>query len=138
MRTIKFRGKRVDNGEWVYGNLTNSYTDSDPLNESSEITVNICIQEFPIDYNKSRLTIVIPETVGQFTGLTDKNGKDIFEGDVLKVSLFKKTFQVVFAESEKWGASFQHKSHNSIFYLTKYFTDTSEVIGNIHDNPELL
>lgn len=133
MRTIKFRGKTVDSGEWIEGDLIH-YGNT------------FCIAPLDGDWfafiSKSRLVNfkykVTKETVGQFTGLTDKNGKEIYEGDVLKVSLFKKTFQVVFSESEKWGASFQYKSHNSIFYLTKYFTDTCEVIGNIHDNPELL
>lgn len=138
MRTIKFRGKRVDNGEWIDGLLCSIFHDTNPFSDDSEILRKTAIQTNFESYSKCRNIEVIPETVGQFTGLNDKNGKEIFEDDVLTVDLFNKTFQIVFAESEKWGASFQHKSHNSIFYLTKYFTDTSEVIGNIHDNPELL
>ena len=114
MREILFRGKRK-NGEWVIGYYT-------LWNEKH------CIYDGVVYY------IVIPETIGQYTGLTDKNGKKIFEWDIVHC----------------WGGeyAFGFWEHNNTFA----FTDISdymqmgelsesgfvEVIGNIHDNPELL
>lgn len=154
MREILFKGKRVDNGEWVHGFLT--VDDSKTPNQ------------FVIDYlmpHKSCYgqTEVDPETVGQFTGLTDKNGKNIFEGDILRYTdiydyalyleatpeeLEEERFndiwsigEVVYCSGMNYPA-FDLKNHPfEVNGLSELISSTSyfyEVIGNIYDNPELL
>ena len=127
MREILYRGIRVDNGKWVYGFYVREYSH--------------VIKELP-SIATPQIHIVLPETVGQFTGLTDKNDKKIFEGDI-----------VSFAERRIGGedASIveQVKFEEGGFCTNRYFLnnwmrsgntklDGIEVIGNIHDNPELL
>ena len=133
MREILFRGRREDGGGWAYGSL---------------IVVEhfCCILEseddgsrYDFPYLNSEMgTIdgnaipVIPETVGQFTGLTDKNGKKIFEGDIVRAMMdygpagfYERTVSIGWLDD--------------VGYQWQYFDiPTIEVIGNIHDNPELL
>lgn len=133
MRTIKFRGQRIDNKEWIYG---------DCIQWKSKGKVAIVPQEGdqwrnPYDFE------VIPETVGQFTGLLDRNGKEIYEGDILLFDNFgKNTCQVKecngsfgYDSGPHWFHAFATHNHISIVdgCMTK-----SEIIGNIHSNPELL
>ena len=116
MREILFRGKNLK-GEWVYGNY--AFTDTNGK------------QHF-IFQNEAFANKVIPETVGQFTGLTDKNGTKIFEGDIIKAMM------------DYGPAGFYERIVpiewlNDVGYQWQYFDiSTIEVIGNIHDNPELL
>jgi uncharacterized phage protein (TIGR01671 family) len=133
-REILFRGKRVDNGEWVYGDLFRSNKDHH--------TPNVCIvtDEFhPLGYGSNTFYEVLPETVGQFTGLTDKNGVKIFEGDNIVVD---KTHQPFGSESEFeviFGGSAKFHAAPSLYEnLVECIQDTSGkncciVIGNIHD-----
>lgn len=125
MREILFRGKRVDNGEWAYG----SYVHIVQYKESTDYIAG----EEPDQY------VVIPETVGQYTGLKDKNNVKAFEGDI-----------VVCNQSGSYGISVIIYD-NSAFYVMPlngnilertlwdyWYNDWDiEVIGNIHDHPEL-
>jgi uncharacterized phage protein (TIGR01671 family) len=127
MREILFRGKRIDNGEWLCGNLT--------VWDDGEASID---QE-PTE--GSLLYAVVPQTVGQYTGLTDKNGKKMFEGDVVAGA-------VHWLEMMKNGViTFRYGSFGLVWYrgcveqfnpFTSMCNVEYEVVGNIHDNPELL
>ena len=123
MREILFKGKRVDNGEWVEGWYA-------PL---------VCNDKTVIPYIRDINGTdwkIIPETVGQYTGLTDKNGNKIFEGDIVYyyISPYHKRFIVEFFD----GAFVIKNKGNHIRSPLYHFCPLVEVIGNIHDNPELL
>lgn len=135
MREILFRGKRLDNGEWVTGT---PFIAADCCKMIHAVAVhpdfvdegNVYYSEgFPVD----------PETVGQFTGLTDKNGKRIFEGDIVRDGyLFGK---VVFATAQDGFdgmAGFMVDDIDDGLQNYNGFWHEVKVIGNIHDNPELL
>lgn len=123
MREIKFRGKRLDNGEWVYGDL--------------HIRTPFPHIHSEIDYGRVNID---PHTIGQFTGLHDKNGKEIYEGDI--VVLRRRTKNLGDIQTIEWC------SHVAAFTRVTDGDDAHtisaadmalyEVIGNIHDNPELL
>lgn len=119
MRKLSFRGKRAD-GEWVYGYYAKFAHDSVPvILEDTE--------------NGIAPRKIIPDTVGQFTGLHDKNGKEIYEGDVYRFEHPDSINEVSYCI----GGGFAG------FDFAPAFTDNNrltniEVIGNIHDNPELL
>lgn len=137
MREILFRGKRVDNGKWIEGSLSTEY-----YKECGCVMVSPTSDDcFKVD----------PETVGQYTGLTDKNGKQIFEGDILGAKHPKQMKAVPCLV--KYGEYKDEDGLSDCRYLGfclqalgKYcsiLTPLSdgieyEVIGNIYDNPELL
>lgn len=130
MRTIKFRGKK-QNGEWVYGSLLSF----NGVNDSIYYQVKKGREE-RIEY-----AYVHPRTVGQFTGLIDKNGKEIYEGDVVSFVIDEHHFYGII----KWGSCracffIGYPTHSIRLPLCGSFElkETLEVIGNIHDNPELL
>ena len=116
MREILFRGKRVDNGEWEFGSFVSP----------NWITVTMGEEIYGSE-------IVDPETVGQFTGLTDKNGKRIFEGDILSDG--GDTYKVMFEEGV---FQIENSHYTTGLYVAIRMDKIDEVIGNIHDNPELL
>lgn len=136
-----YRGKRKDTGEWVYGDLIH-----DKGEQKEHLFIWYETDTFPF-VNEAE---VDPETVGQYTGLTDKNGTRIFEGDILSVhfdDLFpKKESRYLFPkEGSRYEAVWYdyggHIKSGSGFFDTmeqNWINMFLEVIGNIHDNPELL
>ncbi|WP_443773030.1 YopX family protein [Alistipes putredinis] len=126
MKEIKFRGKRLDNGEWIEGDLLRMnghwiiFPDPAPGG----------IDKYEVD----------PATVGEFTGLKDKNGKEIYEGDVMEIPETEFNAEIIgrvlFEEDayyiiplrggHLWGLHWSLRKHDA------------KIIGNIHDNPELL
>lgn len=131
MREILFRGKRKDNGEWIEGSLCTTIP-------SDEDFYTISYFDFEGYYIEEK---VIPETVGQYTGLTDKNGKKIFEGDIIDTP--DRLVKVVWFEGNaQFDLHFiRYKDEVAITnFKGIHMRDLKEyeVIGNIHDNPELL
>lgn len=141
MRDILFHGKRVDNGEWVEGFYVHLLDGKG--RESHRIYTGYaetdCGDFYPDWYE------VDPATVGQYTGLTDKNGKKIFEGDIVDIGEMICTvngqYLVVYSTANHCWAlerSIVHHHHYFTFSDLNGFAESSEVIGNIHDNPDLL
>ena len=127
MREILFRGKTYD-GKWVEGSLHIEYGETTRDGKRN------------IDYRilgmRGECHYIIPETVGQYIGLPDNNGKKIFEGDIIRRTwLGERTYQVTF--DDRTGA-FIGKTKDDFFTTFDDDGDEFEVIGNIHDNPELL
>ena len=143
MRTIKFRGKRIEDDTWVIGSLIFRGDSLNPL-------MNIDESRGPID------VVIDPATVGQFTGVFDCNGREIYEGDVVIMVtndkwspwpsnvLIPSRCQVIF-DPELGGYVMETiiekgdpDLHGEYTHFGDIKIDSVEVIGNIHDNPDLL
>lgn len=130
MREILFRGKRIDNGEWVYGAFV---PDAFEQTHGEMVTWGFIRRYQPNRTVESVEMIEVHRyTIGQYTGLHDKNGKRIFEGDIVK-DCDTGTIKTVL-----WHKSCFILRDTKGFYQWTYYEDEHEVIGNIHDNPELL
>lgn len=132
MREILFRGKRIDNDEWVEGSLI------------IDKVVDMYLI-YPESYPGVISHVVLPSTVGQYTGLTDKNGNKIFEGDIVRYRpeyWCEPQQSVVEYCADKWNyPAFDLKDHDYEGNGLQFAHEEGiglEVIGNIHDNPELL
>ena len=126
MREILFRGKRISNGEWVYGGIV---TSPHP-NYNHPMVYAICSNMMDI--------FVDQDSIGQYTGLTDKNGTKIFEGDIVAIPGSKMQGLPAEIRYNLNGATFEI-SRVGYSHITLWDTkEWCEVIGNIHDNPELL
>ena len=129
MRTIKFRGKSVINDKWLFGYLS-CYQEEDP-------------------YRFINNKLVDSETLGQFTGLYDKNGNEIYENDILQLKRDGKEYNpllVVYSEVYAGFCMLSENTLNNVVYKPHRpvnpncwdeFKDEIEIIGNIYDNPEL-
>jgi uncharacterized phage protein (TIGR01671 family) len=123
-REILFRGKTKRTNSWVYGHYSTNYGTGNPeIREKAEC----CFVE------------VIPETVGQFTGLTDKHGKKIFEGDICQTKGFPLIDEMPFVI--EWNCdecSFYWRDVLGTDEFNIGVSQNTTIIGNSHDNPELL
>lgn len=140
MREILYRGKRTDTGEWVEGFFA----------KSGDKTFIIFDNDIAVGY--VTMKEVIPETVGQYTGLTGTNGKKIFEGDIIKFgrNIYEVLFEVgSFALYDRGGKMItkiggvnDHCYSLMQLYIECCWEDCTaydiEILGNIHDNPEFL
>ena len=135
IREIIFRGKRKDNGNWVYGFLADYIA-------GIKASIN---PEYMGVVDETNFYCVDPYTVGQYTGLTDKNGKRIFEGDIIRTKKYGKSigrsnvngfdiFSVIYSPAV---FRIERESPPRVFNFVGNGADY-EIIGNIHDNPELL
>lgn len=128
MREILFRGKRAYNGDWVYGNLLHLPNG----------TVAIL--------SDKRYVKIIPETVGQYTGVIDKNGKKVFEGDIIDYTWDTlcggkehRTYVISYANNEaKFVGDCVIGNPRHSLPTFEYIGERGEVIGNIYDNKEIL
>lgn len=149
MREILFRGKQINGGAWAEGCLLQFTLNG----ETWRLIFGDAFERPGLGVTAMHHAAVVPNTVGQYTGLTDKNGKRIFEGDIIKthyINTKKSDFveQVVF-HNAKFCSMFKLSDNarmwanlpDGVSHLPQDKTpymDWCEIIGNIHDNPELL
>ena len=139
MRDYLFRGKRKDNGEWVYWNIYGEFCTS--KGRRTRLTRKTYCSEkyfYHIDEIKQ---LIDPETVGQYTGLTDKNGKKIFEGDIVKSCEYDDVYFVKYFDNDNYSAfdcvpDVPLCECNGLSYLVN--EEGCKVIGNIYDDKEIL
>lgn len=138
MREILFRGKRVDNGEWIEGNLYES-----KMSGCYILIPQVKVRQKDGAVIGDTFTVheVAHETVGQFTGLYDKNGKRIFDGDILSERPdCNKEAYIGYVEWDDKEALWRFRFPDNLEYFAALgtYSTSYKVIGNIHDNPELL
>lgn len=134
MRTIKFRGQKTTNGIWVYGSLV----------YSNDLDAAIYYQVGNGSVKSMEWVYVKPDTIGQFTGLYDKNGKGIYEGDIISSKENPQIKHLIFYNEKQGKFMAGFYGNTSIYAFGVCGVDNTawmaekEVIGNIHDNPKLL
>lgn len=124
-RNVLFRGKRLDSGEWVEGHFFQIWERTYILWGTTNGIPN--------------MVEVAPTTVGQYTGLTDKNGKKIFEGDIIRwVDWRNTTHEAPVRYDPEWNRFCVWLNGAESMGVNRHLSKDIEVIGNIHDNPELM
>lgn len=142
MRTVKFRGKHILSGTWIVGDLL----------QSNEGSVYIGIHGQYIDdgmhFNDmyDETSFIDEDTIGQFIGLLDKNGKEIFEGDIITLNGCYP--RVVLWDKMSWALMPTEYYHDEVFWVMNLqhpgndwweeYANDFEIVGNIYDNPEML
>ena len=129
MREIEFRGKKGNSKEWLYGDLSYGGPEN---NHKKFASINIWEDGLKTGY------VVKQETIGQYTGLKDKNGKKIYDGDIVKVFISGRWWiaKVIYEYS---GFTIDVTNNKELEFGRRGIIERfTEVIGNIYDNPELL
>ena len=142
MREILFRGKSIKTNQWIYGGFhiwekRQVCALSNDRLKDDEISYVITVNSFA-DWNMPRTmqaVEVIADTVGQYTGLTDRNGRKIFEGDIVNILTENEEFGIITYDD---GGFFVDASTFSVDFMNNINGSDIEVIDNIHDNPKAL
>ena len=136
-----FRGKRNHNEQWAYGNLVVDNTGEPHIVETEIVEMD----GHHVSIRSDIPVLFIPETVGQYTGLTDKNGNKIFEGDILNCCLGESYIIGVVKYDQRIASFFVDYNNGKTSLFVDFFLANQnnekvcfEIVGNIHDNPELL
>lgn len=154
-REILFKAKRVDNGEWINGDLvTNAFLRREEGQENNQIPYILDVSKADYDCfedlaEENGYFEVTTETICQYTGLCDKNGRRIWEGDIVQRDIFGETVIGEIAWDDMVGAGFylkvKHKNGIGFYPMGKGQFDDDDgemcndiILGNIFDNPELL
>jgi uncharacterized phage protein (TIGR01671 family) len=126
MREIKFRGLDIGGREWVYGDLIHY--------ESGQAAIfSRQLSRYGYEATEiSRRTLIKPDTIGQYTELKDMNNREVYEGDILRDIDTGQVTRVAY------NAPSFILADNKRFFYWSFCVDAKEVIGNIHENPELL
>lgn len=132
MREVLFRGKRIDNGEWVHGYLAGFDLIAEREPESTENATGLYYGDVPY----VGFVEVVTDTIGEYTGLTDRNDTKIYEGDILRVEAFSEdgAEKIVKVEFDEGGFC---AGRNFLQSWLSWGEFHGEVIGNIYDNPEI-
>ncbi|MFW5438854.1 YopX family protein [Paenibacillus apiarius] len=134
-RPIKFRGQPIDSGDWVYGYYVYTFE----IGYNSQGYNDVPPRKHYIFGDSDDFCEVKPETVGQYTGLNDRNGKEIYEGDIVYIPQFDWTGYVVFTGDCQYVLKGKTELGNDGYVLfTQIYLDECEVIGNIYEHPHLL
>lgn len=141
MREIKFRGCRTLNGEWVYGNLM-IRRECSPVTETETTELYTAYYIVPFDGLDYYEDEVNPSTIGEYTGLKDHHGKEIYEGDIVRAtSLSISTlgaFRDTIVKYNSDAGAYILVCGNRSSYLYVMAEHVLEIIGNIHENPEMI
>ena len=145
MREIKFRAKDWQTSKWVYGFLFMGKGDDNRdyafILQDKGLKVGTAREDNAIEFPCDEAHLVDKETIGQYTGLKDKNGKEIYEGDIVK-DIDGKVGYIAFLQQEMGFVIVWRNSDSRLGHRNRgggyEFDNSIEVIGNIHDNPELI